>query len=187
MGSLSDAVKLAGLVLSLGFDTLAVSIGLGLSGLAGRQRVRFGVAFAVAEGGMPLVGFLLGRILAEAIGSVAGYAAIALLLAVGLYLLREGWEGEQHTFESAGPLAVVTLALSVSMDELAVGFSLGLLRLPVVLAVVLIAAQAFVLTSLGIAIGQSLGARFAARAGVLSGLALIVLALFLLLERLRGA
>src|SRR5438105_507943 len=102
MGLSSNAVKLAALVLSLGFDTLAVSIGLGLSGLGVRQRVRFGLAFAVAEGGMPLVGFLLGRVVAEAIGSIAGYAAIALLLLVGLYSLREGWEGEQHAFKSTG-------------------------------------------------------------------------------------
>src|SRR5579859_539656 len=65
------------LFLSLGLDTLAVAVGLGISGLDRRDRIRVGMSFALAEGIMPLVGFLLGDTLARVVGSIAGWVAAA--------------------------------------------------------------------------------------------------------------
>ncbi len=185
--SLVGAAKVAGLVLSLGFDTFAVAIGLGLSGLKRQERLRFGVSFALAEGIMPLVGFLIGQEIARALGSVASYLAIGLLLAVGLYTLWEGLHNEEEReFEAASYSRLLLLALSVSMDELAVGFSLGLIGIPVLLAAALIATQAFLLTWLGTTFGRLLGETLAERAELLSGIALSLLAFFLLGEKLLG-
>lgn len=183
---LTDIAKLAGLVLSLGLDTFAVAIGLGLSGLGARERLRYGVSFAVAEGIMPLVGFLVGQVVANALGTLASYAAIALLLAVGLYTLWEALHGEKRAFEVAPTARILFLALSVSLDELAVGFSLGLLHIPVLIAAVLIAAQAFVLTWIGTTFGAALGNTLAERAELLSGAVLSLLALLLLGFKISG-
>jgi len=57
-------------------------------------------------------------------------------------------------------LALVLLGLSVSMDELAVGFTLGLSRVPVLPALLLIALQAFVVSQIGIRVGARLSGRF---------------------------
>ena len=65
----STFVKTFGLVLSLGFDTFAVAVGLGMSGLSRRDQYRYGACFAVAEGCMPLIGFLLGQFVASAVGN----------------------------------------------------------------------------------------------------------------------
>lgn len=176
----------AGLFLSLGLDTFAVAIGLGLSGVDGRARLRAGFAFAAAEGVMPLAGFLLGNVLARAVGAVASYLAIGLLFAVGAYALWEATRNEDHDYHVEAPLTLLVLALSVSMDELAVGFSLGLLHVPVLLAVDYIALQAFILTLVGIRLGGRLGAVFAERAELISGVALIGLAVLLLVEKQTG-
>jgi manganese efflux pump family protein len=180
-------LKTVALVASLGLDTFAVAVGLGLSGLTGRERVRFGVAFAAAEGVMPLVGFGVGQVIAGAASSVAPFVAVALLLAVGLYTVREGLEEEgEREYQPVGVIRLLVTAFSVSMDELAVGFSLGLLHVPIGPAVVLIAAQAFVLTLVGTAIGKRVGERFARRAELLSGVVLSVLAVGLLAEKVLG-
>ncbi len=76
------------------------------------------------------------------------------------------------------------LSLSVSLDELAIGFSLGLLHVPVLLAAAIIAAQAFVVTMVGKALGRIVGTVVAERAEMLSGLMLTVLACFLLGDKL---
>lgn len=185
--AITNIAKLAGLVLSLGLDTFAVSIGLGLSGLARRERVRYGVSFALAEGIMPLVGFLVGQVVATALGTVASYAAIILLLAVGLYTLWEAFHEEERDFEAVSMPRMLVLALSVSLDELAVGFSLGLLHIPVLIAAGLIAGQAFIVTWLGVMFGAALGETLAERAEVLSGAVLSLLALVLLVLKVSGA
>ncbi len=184
--SFGTLAKLAGLVLSLGLDTFAVAIGLGLSGLGRREQLRYGVSFALAEGIMPLVGFLVGQVVANALGVAASYAAIALLLAVGLYTLWEAFREEERSFQDASVARILFLALSVSLDELAVGFSLGLLHIPVLVAAVLIAAQAFVLTWLGTTFGAALGESLAERAELLSGAVLSLLALLLLGIKISG-
>jgi putative Mn2+ efflux pump MntP len=182
--TLGEIAKLAALVLSLGADTFAVAVGLGLSGLDRRDRLRVGVSFALAEGLMPLAGFLAGRVVARVIGDVASYAAILLLLAVGLYVLWEATHEEERDLQPSSGWKLLATALSVSLDELAVGFSLGLLDIPILLAAVLIAVQAFVLTWIGTSLGGAIGERFAERAEVLSGAVLTLLALFLLGEKL---
>ena len=80
--------------------------------------------------------------------------------------------------------SAIVLGISISLDELAIGFTLGLLRLPVALVIVLIALQAFVVTQLGLRLGHRLSERGREGAERLAGIALIVLALVLLAEKL---
>ncbi|HEX6509498.1 MAG TPA: manganese efflux pump, partial [Chloroflexota bacterium] len=177
---LTQLVKTIALILSLGFDTFAVAVGLGISGLGSRERYRFGVSFALAEGIMPLIGFALGQVVAATIGEAASYAAIALLFGVGVYTLWEALHEEEREYRDASIVTLAATALSVSLDELALGFGLGLLQLPIVLAVLLIALQAFALTLAGIRLGAAIGEVVAHRAELISGSVLTLLALFLL-------
>jgi len=163
------------LFLSLGVDTFAVAVGLGLSGLDARQRTRFALSFALAEGTMPVVGFLLGQAVAVHLGDAAQYLAVALLLGVGLYTIYEAMEEERRPYGAVPVPTLLFLALSVSLDELAVGFSLGLFHIPLAPAIAYIAVQAFLLTLAGTALGKLIGEQFAERAEVFSG---VVLTLF---------
>lgn len=184
-----DRLVTALLFLSLGLDTLAVAIGLGLSGMAARERWRPAISFALAEGAMPLVGYFLGKVIAQAAGNVASILAAVLLMGVGAYTIWESVRGEEtaRDYATLSVAKLAVLSLSVSMDELAVGFSLGLVGVPIALAVSYIALQAFVVTLLGIRLGVRLGEIFAERAELVSGLALLGLGVFLLVERLTGS
>ena len=81
-------------------------------------------------------------------------------------------------------LGALILGVSISLDELAIGFTLGLLRLPAGLVVILIAVQAFVVAQLGLRIGARLSARLREGTERLAGIALTALALVLLAEKL---
>lgn len=174
------------LFLSLGLDTLAVAVGLGISGLDRRDRIRFGLSFAAAEGIMPLVGLLLGATLARAVGDVAGWVAAVVLLCVGLYITWEGLRGEEREFRSASLVTLLATAASVSMDELAVGFGLGLLGISIPLAVLYFVLQALLVTWIGTALGRRVGEVFAERAEVAAGVVLSLLAVVLAAERALG-
>jgi putative Mn2+ efflux pump MntP len=76
------------------------------------------------------------------------------------------------------------LGLSVSLDELAIGFTIGLLRLSLWLAVLLIGAQAFLFAQLGLRLGARLGESLRERAEQAAGLALLALAVLLAVEKL---
>ena len=100
------------------------------------SRLRVSVLFTVSEAAMLLIGLALGAPLGRAIGDTADYVAIAILLSFGLYTLLATDQDEQQLSqlaEARGPRALL-LGLSISVDELAVGFTLGLLRLPAALA-----------------------------------------------------
>jgi putative Mn2+ efflux pump MntP len=181
------AAKIIALVLPLGLDTFAVSTALGMAGTSSRQRLRTSVLFASFEGLMPLLGLAVGRPLGNAIGAAADYLAIGVLAALALHLLRsDADEPSLAELRARGPLASVALGLSISLDELAIGFTLGLLRVPVVPVIVLIAVQAFIVTQLGMRLGDRVGERLRERAERLAGAALALLAGGLLIAKLAG-
>lgn len=182
-------LRLVGLVLPLALDTFAVSAAAGLTGMDRRRRVRLGLLFAAFEGGTPAVGLLLAGPLGAAIGGAADYLAAALLIGFGvLTLLRdEDDEGAKAAgLATAHGAALLLLGLSVSLDELAVGFTLGLLRLPVLPCLVVIGVQAFVVSQLGFRLGRSLSERFREGAERLAGVLLVGLGLVLALQRWTG-
>jgi manganese efflux pump family protein len=165
-------LKLIALVLPLGLDTFAVAAALGMTGLPARERVRVSLLFTAFEGAMPLVGLALGAPLGRAIGSSADYIAIAVLIGFGLYTLLGHEHDEAQEVASVfdrGPLAALALGLSISIDELAIGFTLGLLRVPVLAVIIVIAVQAFVLAQLGLRLGSRLSERARESTDRLSG------------------
>lgn len=185
-------LRLVPLILSLGLDTLALSMALGVAPLPARTRLRLALAFATAEGVMPAVGLLAGRPLGEAIGGGADFLAGALLIGAGAWILREGLDDDNHGGEQAGivraasarGLPLLGIALSVSLDELALGFSFGIMRVPVAPALLAIALQAFVVSLGGQWLGQRVGAALGERAEALAGVVLCVLGVAFIVARL---
>jgi putative Mn2+ efflux pump MntP len=172
-------------VLPLGLDTFAVAAALGVSRLSRRERLRVSLVLALFEAAMPLLGLVIGRTLREAVGHRADIAAIALLAVLGSWtvLHREG-DGTAERLSRGRGLALLALGVSVSVDELAIGFTIGLLHLSIWLAVALIGAQAFVFAQLGLRLGARLGEALRDRSERLAGLALVGLAALFAVERL---
>src|SRR5712692_7303087 len=175
-------LTLIGLVVPLGLDTFAVAAALGMAGLEARDRTRVSLIFTAFEAGMPLVGFFAGNLTGKAVGNAADYVAIAILM------LRPQADDEEKRLSLLARtkgLAVLGLGIGISIDELAIGFTIGLLQFPVLVILVLIGAQAFIVTQLGIRLGQRIGERVREGAERLAGVALAALGLVLLVEKLR--
>jgi putative Mn2+ efflux pump MntP len=178
--------KLIALVVPLGLDTFAVAASLGMIGVTPAQRRRISLLFAAFEAGMPLVGLALGAPLGHAIGSAADYVAVGVLIAFGLHTLLGG-DGKDDRLAELTRLrgaAAIALGVSVSLDELAIGFTLGLLRVSAALVIALIALQTLVVTQLGLRLGHRLRARTREAAERLAGAALTGLGAVLLVEKL---
>jgi putative Mn2+ efflux pump MntP len=180
-------VKIIALVLPLGLDTFAASAALGIGGLSTRERMRASLLFTAFEAAMPLVGLAIGRELENAIGTAADYVAIGVLLALAIHLLVGGEDRmEPGSLLGRGIPASIVLGLSISLDELAIGFTLGLLRVPLVPVFALIALQAFIAAQVGMRVGQRIGQRVPERAEHVAGVVLAVLAGGVLVAKLAG-
>ena len=179
--------KLIVLVLPLSFDTFAVSAALGVSGLSRRERWRVSLVMAGFETTMPIVGFLAGGLLGRALGDAADYAAAAVLVGAGLLMLREddSTTGEALARRLRG-VAALGVGVAVSMDELAIGLAIGLLRLPVLLVALLLGAQALVASQLGIRLGARLGHELRERAEQVAGGVLMALGVGVAVLRATG-
>jgi putative Mn2+ efflux pump MntP len=164
--------------LSLGLSNFAAAVGIGVGGVSGRTRLRVGVIFGLFEGGMPILGLLLGHSLAGALGRAAHWIGAGLLIATGLYALiqavRSGGADDSAAVDGTqrtGRLLVAGLALSI--DNLAVGFALGAYHVSLVLAAVVIGAVSVALSLVGLELGSRLGAKTGERGELIGGLVLI--------------
>lgn len=181
-------LRLLAFVLPLGVDSFAVAAALGAAGITNTQeRLRVSLIFVAFEAGMPLIGLAAGGGLARVIGGVADYVAAAAVVGLGVFMLLhrdEGDEGQKVSgLKSIRGFAIIALGVSISLDEFAIGFSLGLVRLPVVQVIIAIAIVALVASQLGLALGSRVSERFRERAEQLAAVALIFLGVYLVVER----
>lgn len=183
-------LKLLAFVLPLGTDSFAVAAAAGAAqATTAWQRLRVSLVFVVFEGGMPLIGLGLGAALAQGIGQIAGYGAAAAVIGIGGWMLFASDQDEEDRaarITTSRGLVLVGLGIGISLDELAIGFSIGLSRLPVIAVIVAIALQAFVAAQLGLAAGAKIAEQWRERAERLAGIALVLLGIYLISEQLTG-
>jgi putative Mn2+ efflux pump MntP len=181
-------LTLIALVVPLGLDTFAIASALGMSGLTRRDRLRVTVLFTAFEMGMPVVGIVLGAVTGNVVGNAADYVAIAILIGLGVFMLwprRDDGDESQRLglLARTRGLAAIGLGISISLDELAIGFTLGLLRFPVVLVIAVIGIQTLIVTQAGLRLGAKIGEAVRERAEQLAGVVLAVLGVVLLGQR----
>jgi len=136
-------VALLLVAVSLGLSNFAAAIGIGVSGVDARTRLRVGIVFGLFETVMPLLGLLLGHGLAHTLGHAARWNGAALLIVTGLdsliqALRRNSDDAADRAGRGLGMLLISGLALSI--DNLAVGFALGTYHVALLAAAVVIGA-----------------------------------------------
>ena len=179
------------LAVGLSMDAFAVSVCKGLS--MKKASLKAGAICGIWFGGfqalMPLIGFFLGTLFADAIESVDHWIAFVLLAFIGANMLKEAFEKkcECENCKDAD-LSVKTMflmAVATSIDALAVGISLAMAgNVQIFLAVALIGVTTFCLSAAGVKIGNVFGSRYEKGAQIAGGCILILLGLKILLEHL---
>ena len=178
------------LAVGLSMDAFAVSVCKGLS--MKKATLRAGTVCGAWFGGfqalMPLIGFFLGTMFADAIKAVDHWVAFGLLAIIGINMLKEAVTKECDCEAQDADLSVKTMfvmAIATSIDALAVGISLAMTgNVNIVTAVLLIGVTTFVFCVAGVKIGNIFGSRFEKKAQAAGGIILLLLGIKILLEHL---
>ena len=176
------------LAVGLSMDACAVSIckGLSMKKATLKEGAVCGLWFGGFQALMPLIGFFLGSLFAEAIVSIDHWIAFVLLSIIGINMLREAFGKEEECSCKEADLSVKTMfimAVATSIDALAVGITLALAgNVNIFLAVALIGIITFAMSCAGVKIGNIFGSRFEKKAQLAGGIILIGLGLKILLE-----
>ncbi|MFI5282449.1 MAG: manganese efflux pump MntP family protein [Candidatus Dormibacterales bacterium] len=162
---------------SVGLSNFAGAIGIGLSGIDARTRIRVGIAFGLFEALMPILGLLLGQAVAGFFGHYSRYIGGAILVATGGYTILQGRRAvaEEGRLKAQGLRTrhLMVTALALSIDNLAVGFALAIYHIQIVLAALIMGTVSVAMSLIGLELGSRLGARVEEWSEELSGGVLI--------------
>jgi len=174
------------IAVGLSMDALVVAIACGLAGRRFQQALKIAVFFGLFQALMPMAGWLAGVSLRGLIAGLDHWVAFGLLAVIGGKMIVESFK-EKDAARPAGSLTLpVLLMLSVatSIDALAVGLSLALLKSPIVGPALLIGVVTFSISLLGGLIGSRLGHHCGRRIEALGGLILVGIGVKILITHL---
>ncbi len=177
------------LVLGIGLsmDAFAVSVckGLAMRRADLKTSLVCGAWFGAFQALMPLIGYFLGRMFADAIAAVDHWVAFFLLALVGGNMIKEALSGEgENATPDLSVKAMLPLAVATSIDALAVGISLAMTEAPIWTSITVIGITTFMLSAAGVTIGGIFGNKFEKKAEIFGGVVLILLGCKILLESL---
>jgi putative Mn2+ efflux pump MntP len=186
--SLSSLIILA---VGLAMDAAAVSASCGLSTPV--LRVRHFATVALFFGGfqalMPLLGFMLGNQIGDAVEAWDHWIAFVLLGGIGAKMIYEAVRGGDETEAPRGRdvfgfRMMAMLAVATSIDAFAVGITLPMLNAPMAMSLSTIGIVTAILSAFGLWIGRRFGKRVGPRFDAFGGVVLVIFGTKILVEHL---
>ncbi|MCD7821981.1 MAG: manganese efflux pump MntP family protein [Clostridiales bacterium] len=174
------------IAVGLSMDAFAVAVckGLSVEKVRPKHLLCVGLWFGGFQALMPLIGYLLGSGFQSLVEQVDHWIAFVLLALIGGNMVRESRGEAEEVDASFAPGAMLALAVATSIDALAVGVTFAFLQVDILPAVCFIGCITFVLSCVGLQVGNVFGARYKSRAELAGGLVLILMGVKILLEHL---
>lgn len=178
------------LAFSMSADAFAAAIARGAATRpTPLQAVRGALVFGSVEAVTPLIGWAIGLAASAYVAAVDHWIAFILLAGVGAHMIRaalsdDGDDTAEATPGKGGTLALVLTALGTSIDAGAVGVSLALVGVNILIVAAAIGTATFVMTAIGLSVGRMAGHRLGASVEILGGVALIAIGTIILGEHL---
>jgi len=135
---------------------------------------------------MPLIGWFIGDAVQQFLAAYDHWIAFALLAWVGGRMVRESFsrDAEDHVIDPTRGLNLIVLSIATSIDALAVGLSLAMLRVDLWIPSAIIGIVAAGMTLTGMLLGRRLQASWGKRAELVGGLVLIAIGVRVVVEHL---
>jgi len=178
------------LSVGLSMDAFAVSIckGLAMEKITIKKLLIVGGWFGGFQALMPAIGYFLGSRFANYISKYDHWIAFGLLVIIGLNMVKDALSGDDDSKDNNSSLkfkVMLVLAVATSIDALAVGVSFAFLQVNIIFAVIFIGVITFVLSGIGVKVGNVFGIKYKSKAELAGGIILVLLGIKILLEHLN--
>jgi len=183
-----DILSLLAISLGLAMDAFAVAIckGLAIKKIQLKNMVKVGTWFGSFQGLMPLIGYFLGMTLEKYITSIDHWVSLILLSLIGISMIREALnKDEEETDDDLTFKTMFVLAIATSIDALAIGITLTFLNVNIFVSVLIIGIVTFILSTIGVKVGNIFGLKYKSKAEISGGIILILIGIKILLEHLN--
>lgn len=165
----------------LAMDAFSVSLANGLNEPEMKKRKMLGIAgvFSVFQTAMPLLGWVCVHTVANIFTSFQKFIpfiALALLLYIGISMLRDGIKNKDSDEEKATVSfgALIVQGIATSIDALSVGFTISELNFAeALIEALIIGIVTYFICTAGLFIGRKFGTKLASKATVFGGVILI--------------
>lgn len=180
-------VEILVISICLGMDSFAVAIckGLSMKKMDWKKAIIIGLYFGVFQAIMPLIGFGLGYNFEHVVTNVDHWFAFIMLVAIGINMIKEALDKKSENWDDDIRFkTMIILAVATSIDALAVGITFAFLKVNLWFSVIIIGVVAFILSVIGVKIGNRFGNKYEKKAELVGGALLILIGLKILLEHL---
>lgn len=179
-------IELLLIAVGLSMDAFAVSVckGLSVKKVGVKHAALAGLYFGGFQFLMPVIGYLLGFRFESVIESIDHWVAFVLLAFIGGNMIKESFGKAEELNDDFGVRTMLLMAIATSIDALAVGITFAFLEVQILPAAGLIGVTTFLLSFVGIYIGNAFGTRYKSRAELAGGIILVVIGVKILLEHL---
>ena len=159
------------LAVGLSMDAFAVSVckGLSVKKMEPKHALICGAYFGGFQALMPTIGYLLGSQFESMITQIDHWIAFVLLGIIGINMIKESREDEDEELNASFDVKTM-LALAVATS--------------IVWAVTFIGCTTFILSAIGVKVGNVFGMKYKSKAEFVGGLILVLMGIKILLEHL---
>lgn len=180
-------IELIVLSIGLAMDAFAVSIckGLSMPRMKWKNAIIIGAYFGYFQALMPALGYLLGFNFQDRISNIDHWVAFILLGVIGINMIKEAVSKDNDVHNDSVKFKdMIVLAIATSIDALAVGITFAFLNVNLILSISLIGIITFIISVLGVKVGNIFGDKYEKKAEFMGGIILILLGIKILLEHL---
>lgn len=178
------------IAVALAMDAFAVAIATGicLGTIHWRQNFRLAWHFGFFQAMMPVIGWSAGLTIRDLIARYDHWVAFGLLLLVALSMYREAFQNgdacERKANDPTRGMTMVMLSVATSLDALAVGLSLSVVKVSIWMPAAVIGVVACLFTTIGLHLGKriSRAAHLRRMADGLGATVLVIIGLNILRE-----
>lgn len=172
---------------ALAADAFAVSICKGLSykKINLKSCLRIGLFFGMFQGLMPLLGYFFGSVFEKYIEAIDHWIAFGLLLYIGISMIKDAYKKEEiKDDDSLKNIIILSIATSIDALTYGIAYYYGYGENNMILAFTSIGIITFILSSLGVYIGNKFGNKFEKTSRIIGGIVLIALGIKILIEHI---
>ena len=173
--------------IGLAMDAFAVSVckGLAMKKMNWKKAMIIGLYFGIFQAVMPIIGYYLGERFENLVTSIDHWIILGLLVFIGGNMIKESFEKENTEInDNIDIKTMILLAVATSIDALAVGITFAFFEITLISVVLAIGIITFILSVIGVKIGNKFGAKYKRKSEFVGGLILILIGIKVLMEHL---